>query len=161
MTYDSIPVDQPVPRKVPEYILPFEYATTVLRYCEMWDVPVWKVCRLFKYESGWDKDFKSKPYKSGGRGEGLGSHNSGFRKELGRLYASQGTEYNPFDPLQNIEVTVRLLAHLYQEARHGYYGDWGNAIAAYNLGLTGWRKTPRNKWPRETRALVEFVCGGL
>ena len=158
MVYTSIPGGMPLPRTVPDYILPLQYATWVMRECETYDVPIWLVCRLINYESRWDKDFKSGPYKSGGRGEGLGSHNSRFTKELGRLYSLHGEAYDPMDPRQNIEVTVRLLAHLWEVIILDYC-EWDNVVAAYNLGLTGWRKTPTNKWPRETRALVEYVMG--
>ncbi len=173
MEYDSIPTFQPVPRKVPEYILPMQYAPTVLRYCEEYDVPIWLACRLITYESKWDANFTSARRRDGSRDEGLGAHNSRYKEDLD-VYCSRWDSirdsgivgYNPFDPVQNIEVTVRLLAHLYLSARGfdvngvDFDGDWNNAVSAYNLGLTGWRKTPRTKWPKETKALVEYVMGG-
>src|SRR5262249_15977969 len=61
----------------------------------------------------------------------------------------------PFDPLQALPASARLLHHL-----QGRYGNLGLAAAAYNAG-----ESRVNKWlrggglPRETRNYVRIITG--
>lgn len=151
MVYDSIPVDQPAPSKVPEYILPMQYAPAVMRFCEMYDVPIWMACRLITYESRWDPTFASAKRRDGSRDEGLGALNSKYWKEFEEKYSSN-KDQNAFNPEINIEISIKLLAHLYKEL-----GAWDAALGAWNCGLTGWKS---GRIPTITRSFIRAVMGG-
>jgi Transglycosylase SLT domain len=63
---------------------------------------------------------------------------------------------NPFDPLQAIPASARLLRDLYQK-----FGNLGLAAAAYNAGpkrVTDWR-TNGGQLPQETQDYVKAITG--
>lgn len=60
-----------------------------------------------------------------------------------------GLGVDPYDPEQNIEGGVRLLAQLWTR-----YGDWSMVLAAYNAGPS---RAERQPWPSETQAYVPKV----
>jgi hypothetical protein len=74
--------------------------------------------------------------------------------------ADMGLE-NPFDPLQAIPASARLLRNLNQQ-----FGNLGLAAAAYNAGpkrIADWlanrRNNNKNKLPEETQGYVKIITG--
>ena len=64
---------------------------------------------------------------------------------------------NPFDPLQAIPASARLLRNLVAQ-----FGNLGLAAAAYNAGpkrVQDWLATKNGKLPQETEAYVKAITG--
>ncbi len=64
---------------------------------------------------------------------------------------------DPFDPAQNADGGVRLLAELLTT----YRGDVRRALAAYNAGPTRVTHKPASAWPAETRHYVARIVASL
>ena len=63
---------------------------------------------------------------------------------------------NPFDPLQAIPASARLLRNLFQQ-----FGNLGLAAAAYNAGpkrIQDWL-AKKGKLPQETQGYVKIITG--
>lgn len=111
-----------------DYILPIEYLTDILHYCDETGVPVWLACRLFYAESRWQW------WAVGAAGEqGLAQLMPNLLSVFADAY-NDGRRVNPFDPGTSIRVGLRYLAHLKAEL-----GEWQAAVAAYNCGLGRYR----------------------
>jgi len=93
---------------------------------------------------------------------------SGFRPEVVSRAGAQGVAQfmpdtsasmgliNPFDPVQAIPTSARLLRSLFQQ-----FGNLGLAAAAYNAGpkrIEEWL-TKKGKLPQETQAYVRAITG--
>jgi hypothetical protein len=80
----------------------------------------------------------------------------GVAQFMPEVAASMGLE-NPFDPLQAIPASARLLRDLFQK-----FGNLGLAAAAYNAGprrIQTWLTTKRATLPEETRGYVRIITG--
>ncbi len=93
---------------------------------------------------------------------------SGFRPEVVSRAGAQGVAQfmpdtsasmgviNPFDPVQAIPASARLLRNLFQ-----HFGNLGLAAAAYNAGpkrIDEWL-TKKGKLPQETQGYVKTITG--
>jgi Transglycosylase SLT domain len=93
---------------------------------------------------------------------------SGFRPEVVSRAGAQGVAQfmpdtsasmgviNPFDPVQAIPASARLLRNLFQQ-----FGNLGLAAAAYNAGpkrIEEWL-TKKGKLPQETQGYVKTITG--
>ena len=93
---------------------------------------------------------------------------SGFRPEVVSRAGAQGVAQfmpdtsvsmgviNPFDPVQAIPASARLLRNLFQQ-----FGNLGLAAAAYNAGpkrIKEWL-TKKGKLPQETQGYVKTITG--
>ena len=79
----------------------------------------------------------------------------GIAQFMPETAASMGLE-NPFDPLQAIPASARLLRNLFQQ-----FGNLGLAAAAYNAGprrIQDWLDK-KGKLPEETQGYVKIITG--
>ena len=123
---EQIQVPAPVSgRLAPQpYTLPIEYAQLVIRYCDETGAPVWLVCRLFAWESGWNPWYRGTENQNGTRDYGLAALNSAYLEHF-RIY-NNGAPVDSFDPECAIRVGVRYLAALYEKT-----GSWREAVRRY------------------------------
>ncbi len=121
-----IEVPTPAPRRLTPraYTLPMEYAQLVIRYCDETGAPVWLVCRLFEWESGWNPRCVGPENDNGTRDYGLAALNSAYLEHF-RIY-NDGARVDPLDPECAIRVGVRYLAALHEKT-----GSWREAIRRY------------------------------
>jgi len=107
------------------------------------DLPVLFFARLIWQESRFKPDAVS---RAGAQG---------VAQFMPRVAAEMGLE-DPFDPVQALPVSARLLSQLYER-----FGNWGLAAAAYNGGPRRVREWLSRKGglPRETRHYVKTITG--
>ena len=108
------------------------------------NLPVGFFIRLLHQESGFKPDVVS---RAGAQG---------VAQFMPEVAASMGVE-NPFDPLQAIPASARLLRDLFQT-----FGTLGLAAAAYNAGprrIQTWLTAKKATLPEETRGYVRIITG--
>jgi soluble lytic murein transglycosylase-like protein len=121
------------PRPLP-YTLPIQYAAWVIYYCDETGVPVWLLCRLITWESGWNPECnrgRARQNRDGSWDLGLAQLNS--RNLVLFEGFNDGRSVDPWDPETAIRIAARLLAANYAEL-----GTWQAAVCAYNVGIGGW-----------------------
>jgi len=131
-------------RKDPIYAIPAKYNHYVNEICELHEVPVWVFARLIQRESNWRWDAINDNGDS--RDLGIAQLNSKYINYYSK-YTNE--DIDPFNPYQSLLVSVQILKHLYDET-----GSWMNAVAAYNVGLTGFRN---GRFPENH---VDAIFGG-
>jgi Transglycosylase SLT domain len=107
------------------------------------DLPVPFFIRLLFQESGFKPDAVS---RAGAQG---------VAQFMPETSADMGLD-NPFDPLQAIPASARLLRNLFEQ-----FGNLGLAAAAYNAGpkrIHEWL-TKKGKLPQETQGYVKIITG--
>jgi len=107
------------------------------------NLPVGFLARLIWQESGFDSNVVS---RAGAQG---------MAQFMPKVAAEWGVD-DPFDPLQALPASARLLRTLRQQ-----FGNLGLAAAAYNAGsgrIQNWL-TRRGKLPEETRSYVMNITG--
>jgi hypothetical protein len=120
-----------------------EMCDTVVSAAQANDLPVGFLIRLIWQESGFDSSIVS---RAGAQG---------VAQFMPRVAAEWGLR-DPFDPLQALPASARLLRFLHQQ-----FGNLGLAAAAYNAGsgrIQNWL-SKRGKLPEETRSYVMNVTG--
>jgi Transglycosylase SLT domain len=120
-----------------------EVCDTLTKAAQLNDLPVPFFIRLLFQESG----FKPGLVSSAGA--------QGVAQFMPETAASMGLD-NPFDPLQAIPASARLLRDLFQQ-----FGNLGLAAAAYNAGpkrIQVWL-AKKGKLPQETQGYVKIITG--
>jgi hypothetical protein len=124
--------------------LPAEVICRALeRAAEAHDLPLLFFARLIWQESRFKTDAVS---RAGAQG---------VAQFMPAVAAEMGLE-DPFDPIQALPVSARLLSRLYER-----FGNWGLAAAAYNGGprrVSEWLSR-KGKLPKETRHYVRTITG--
>jgi hypothetical protein len=120
-----------------------EMCDTVASAAQANNLPVGFLIRLIWQESGFDSSIVS---RAGAQG---------VAQFMPRVAAEWGLR-DPFDPLQALPASARLLRSLHQQ-----FGNLGLAAAAYNAGsgrIQNWL-SKRGKLPEETRSYVMNITG--
>lgn len=123
-------------------------ATAEYRY----GLPESLLARVLQQESHYRQDIISGKTKSATGAVGIAQFMPGTARDLG---------IDPTDPMQSIDGAGRYLAQLYKR-----FGDWAQAIAAYNWGQGNQGKDLRdgivgNEWPAETRRYVTEILSDV
>ena len=116
---------------------------TLAKAAQLNDLPVPFFIRLLFQESGFKPDVVS---RAGAQG---------VAQFMPDTAADMGLD-NPFDPMQAIPASARLLRKLFQQ-----FGNLGLAAAAYNAGpkrIHEWL-TKKGKLPQETQGYVMIITG--
>jgi hypothetical protein len=138
----EVPADQPsetARRKVSVA----EMCDTLATAAQSTNLPVGFLIRLIWQESGFDSSIVSRA-----GAQGVAQFMPGTAAEWGLR--------DPFDPLQSLAASARMLQSLHQQ-----FGNLGLAAAAYNAGsgrIQNWL-TKRGKLPDETRSYVLNITG--
>jgi hypothetical protein len=120
-----------------------EVCDTLAKAAQSNDLPVPFFIRLLFQESGFKPDVVS---RAGAQG---------VAQLMPETAVDMGLD-NPFDPLQAIPASARLLRNLFVQ-----FGNLGLAAAAYNAGpkrIQAWL-TKRGKLPQETQGYVKIITG--
>lgn len=120
-----------------------EVCDTLTKAAQLNNLPVPFFIRLLFQESGFKPDAVS---RAGAQG---------VAQFMPETAADMGLD-NPFDPLQAIPASARLLRNLFQQ-----FGNLGLAAAAYNAGpkrIHEWL-TKKGKLPQETQGYVKIITG--
>jgi hypothetical protein len=120
-----------------------EVCDTLAKAAQSNDLPVPFFIRLLFQESRFEPDVVS---PAGAQG---------VAQFMPQTSADMGLD-NPFDPLQAIPASARLLRNLFQQ-----FGNLGLAAAAYNAGpkrIHAWL-TKKGKLPQETQGYVKIITG--
>ena len=120
-----------------------EVCDTLAKAAQSNDLPVPFFIRLLFQESGFKPDVVS---RAGAQG---------VAQFMPETAADMGLD-NPFDPLQAIPASARLLRNLFVQ-----FGNLGLAAAAYNAGpkrIQAWL-TKKGKLPQETQGYVKIITG--
>ena len=120
-----------------------EVCDTLAKAAQSNDLPVPFFIRLLFQESGFKPDVVS---RAGAQG---------VAQFMPETSADMGLD-NPFDPLQAIPASARLLRNLFVQ-----FGNLGLAAAAYNAGpkrIHAWL-TKKGKLPQETQGYVKIITG--
>ena len=120
-----------------------EVCDTLTQAAQSNDLPVPFFIRLLFQESGFKPGVVS---RAGAQG---------VAQFMPETAADMGLD-NPFDPLQAIPASARLLRNLFQQ-----FGNLGLAAAAYNAGpkrIHAWL-TKKGKLPQETQGYVKIITG--
>jgi len=136
------------------YVLPLQYASWVIYYCDETGVPIWLACRMFGQESvgnpmagAWDPDAVSWM-----GAQGLAQIMPVNLLPFSMLY-NGGKPIDPFDPETAIRVGLRFLADL-----RGATGSWRLALLSYNGGLGHWSDPDRwGPWRAESTEYVRMI----
>ncbi|MBI3705112.1 MAG: lytic transglycosylase domain-containing protein [Rhizobiales bacterium] len=143
------PVLEPQPVPLPPAPKPVvhrsrqEVCEALTKAAESNDLPVPFFIRLLFQESGFKPDVVS---RAGAQG---------VAQFMPATAASVGLR-NPFDPIEAIPASARLLRSLFQQ-----FGNLGLAAAAYNAGpkrIEAWL-TKKGKLPQETQGYVKIITG--
>ena len=143
------PVLEPQPIPLPPIPKPIvhrsrqEVCDTLTKAAESNDLPIPFFIRLLFQESGFKPDVVS---RAGAQG---------VAQFMPETAASVGLD-NPFDPMQAIPASARLLRSLAQQ-----FGNLGLAAAAYNAGprrIQEWLAN-KGKLPQETQGYVKIITG--
>ncbi len=121
-----------------------EVCEAVMQAAKTNNLPVGFFIRLLHQESGFKPDVVS---HAGAQG---------VAQFMPEVAASVGLK-NPFDPLQAIPASARLLRDLFQK-----FGNLGLAAAAYNAGprrVQTWLTTKKATLPQETQGYVRIITG--
>lgn len=144
----TLPEAAPLPRPKPEvkkvvYRSTEEVCETLTQAANHHGLPVPFFIRLLFQESRFDPGAVSNA-----GAQGVAQFMPGTASELG--------VDNPFDPLQAIPASARLLRNLFEK-----FGNLGLAAAAYNAGpgrIEKWL-TKKGKLPEETQGYVKIITG--
>jgi soluble lytic murein transglycosylase-like protein len=120
-----------------------EICETVSKSAQSNALPIAYLVRLLFQESGFDSASVS---RAGAQG---------IAQFMPETAASEGLK-NPFDPLQAIPASARLLRKLFDQ-----FGNLGLAAAAYNAGpkrIQDWL-AKKSKLPQETEGYVKIITG--
>jgi hypothetical protein len=120
-----------------------EVCDTLAKAAQLNDLPAPFFIRLLFQESGFKPGVVS---RAGAQG---------VAQFMPETSADMGLD-NPFDPLQAIPASARLLRNLFQQ-----FGNLGLAAAAYNAGpkrIHAWL-TKKGKLPQETQGYVKIITG--
>ncbi len=120
-----------------------EVCDTVSKSAQSNSLPIAYLVRLLFQESGFDPGSVS---RTGAQG---------IAQFMPETAATEGLK-NPFDPLQAIPASARLLRKLFDQ-----FGNLGLAAAAYNAGpkrIQDWL-AKRSKLPQETEGYVKIITG--
>lgn len=137
-TIPAPPAAKPVVHRSPR-----EICDTLAKAAQSNDLPVPFFIRLLFQESG----FKPAVVSRAGA--------EGIAQFMPETSAEMGLD-NPFDPLQAIPASARLLRNLFQQ-----FGNLGLAAAAYNAGpkrIQDWL-SKKGELPQETQGYVKVVTG--
>ena len=132
------PVAKPVVHRSPD-----EVCDTVSKSAQSNALPIAYLVRLLFQESGFDPASVS---HTGAQG---------IAQFMPETAATEGLK-NPFDPLQAIPASARLLRKLFDQ-----FGNLGLAAAAYNAGpkrIHDWL-AKKSKLPQETEGYVKIITG--
>lgn len=112
--------------------VPSGMADHFISTCLKYKVPIKYAYRLIEYESRWDK--KAVNWNNDGTTDlGLMQLNSAYMDDFSWRY-NNGYEIDPFDWKVAMDVGLRHLSVL-----HKHTGSWYGAVAAYNMGLKGYK----------------------
>jgi hypothetical protein len=134
---------EPVDPAVPPTFSKNELCSTAVDAAAANKLPARFFANLIQQESG----FKPHVVSSAGA--------KGIAQFMPAVAAEQGLD-NPFDPIQSLKASARLIANLV-----GQFGNVGLAAAAYNAGprrVSDWLAR-RGRLPAETRNYVRSITG--
>jgi hypothetical protein len=138
---DIPPEPAPVPSR--RKVSVAEMCDSIASAAQSNDLPIGFLIRLIWQESGFDSSIVS---RAGAQG---------VAQFMPQTAAEWGLE-DPFDPLQALPTSARMLRSLHQQ-----FGNLGLAAAAYNAGsgrIQNWL-SKRGKLPDETRSYVMNITG--
>jgi hypothetical protein len=122
-----------------QYRIPNRYKALVHDVCAEYDIPVWLFARLIERESGW------KPTLVCNDDRGIAQFNSNYHD----WFTFKFGDFDPMVPAEALPAAGAYLSWLY-----GHTGNWTDAVAAWNCGLTRWRS---GEWPEITERHVDAV----
>ena len=128
--------------------VPKEYRLLINTLNMEYGIPPWILPRMIKKESEWKVKAVSKKNDNGSIDYGLMQLNSNNLEEFTWRF-NDFKEIDYFDPVTNITIGAKYLAHLYKQ-----FGTWEEAIMAYNCGPT---KVRKNKIPPSTKVYVNEI----
>lgn len=117
--------------------------------CLTHEVPLGVAWRLIHWESKWDEQAWNRN-EDGTLDLGLMQLNNAYYDDFAMRY-NAGKPIDPWMWRTSINVGIKHLSTLYS-----VLGDWPSAVAAYNLGLTRYRK---GRIPARTKEMVAYVTG--
>jgi len=118
--------------------------------CLRHDVPIELAWRLIKWESNWNEQAWNRN-TDGSRDLGIMQLNDRWLEEFAQRYRD-GAIIDPWMWRVSMDVGIKHLSVLRRTIGH-----WPGAVAAYNVGLTRYR---RGRLPQSTRQMVAYVTGG-
>ena len=121
------------------------------KYCEKYDVPIHLVLHLVQVESEWNPTCVGPINSNGSRDFGLGQINSDNIASFSKQYYSGKEPFDVFNPIHNLEVTVRYLRDLYIT-----HSSWSDAVCAYNAGSYS---VFSGRIPKSTQLYVKSILG--
>jgi len=137
---NAYPVVLHVPNGMGSY-----FVDTCLRH----DVPIVIAWRLIKWESNWNEQAWNRN-TDGSLDLGIMQLNDRWCDDFSVRY-NDGRKIDPWIWRTSMDVGIEHLARLYSVTGH-----WPGAVAAYNVGLTRYRK---GKLPEKTQRMVKYVTG--
>lgn len=115
--------NETVPNSVPK-----EYVSEFTKVSKKYGVPMNWLAAVIKHESHWNPTIVNPKNKD----TGLGQHTVPFIKQYRKQFEKEyGHAYDPKRPYDNLHMTAMGLADL-----HKQFGNWEDAITAYNNGAT-------------------------
>lgn len=128
------------------------YAYELLRLCNEYNLSPYTVAKLIEWESRWDAT-RENENPNGTVDRGLMQLNSAYIPDFSKRY-NGGARIDPLNWKVSMKVGIQHLAHL----KEATGSEWG-MVAAYNMGLTGYKKYRAGKrgLPTPTKRMVEFV----
>lgn len=144
------PPDEAPPILSPQWNLPAageQYRPFIQNAANMYGVPFVILGKLLQQESGFRPDVISGSRTSPKGAQGIAQFMPDTARELG---------VNPLKPASAIPGAARYLSQLYDR-----FGNWRDALAAYNWGLGNVsRVRDFDLWPTETRNYVSSILKG-
>lgn len=132
-----------------------EYADSYNEASKAYGVPADLLIRQGGAESAWKPDNVSGKNKSSAGAVGVAQFMERTARDMGLIVNDKVDERT--DPHKSIMAQAKYMKWLYEQT-----GDWKSAVAAYNLGLGGWRdfKAGKRGLPRETIEYADVITGG-
>jgi soluble lytic murein transglycosylase-like protein len=120
--------------------------------CREQNVPVRIAYRLVEYESGWDSR-ASNVNTNGSIDRGIMQLNSDSLDDFAVRY-NTGKPVDPWQWRTSIAVGIKHLSVMYKAT-----GSWYGAVAAYNMGLSKYRRymAQNRRLPLSTQRELEYV----
>ena len=143
------PTEVPFIMEAPKAEIPFQipaqyekaFVTAALRH----NIPLWVLARTAYRESGFN------PNEIGDNGTSIDLGMFQFNNRYLGWFCEKYGEFDPMNPYEAVEVAAQHLAWLHEQT-----GNWPDAIAAWNCGLT---RCKIGRWPEITERHVDAVLG--
>lgn len=126
---------------------PAAYASTIAATEARYGIPPNVLARLLYQECRWRNDIITGRLKSPAGAVGIAQFMPATAAEWG---------VNPLDPASSIDGAGRYLASLYRR-----FGNWSEALAAYNWGMGNVQRKGLSMAPAETRAYYTQILADV